>query len=467
MPSHNAVARYLDWLHLRWPAGTVEKLPEVAPDGSTTVPGLYVVGDLTGVPLLKLAADSGARALRTIVAEPAFRSRAVEESSLDLVIIGAGVAGMAAALEARRHDLRFEVLEASEPLSTLVNFPKGKPIFTYPTGMTPAGELRFTERSSVKEGLVEELREATRGIVPRPARAERVGREGGRLTVHLAGGETLNAHRVIVAIGRSGNFRRLGVPGEDLDKVSNRLHDPADYRGRDVLVVGGGDSALETAIALARGGARVTLSYRRLELSRPKPENVEGLAASTVRLMLGSQVKEIREAEVLVRDAFGVERALPNDAVFTMIGREAPLEFFRRSRVGITGEIGAASWAALAAFVAFCTWLYHWKSGKAIPLLGPLPRWLSPDPAPWWSAFEAAGGGLGVALADPSTLLGTLRISASGASFFYTLAYSLVVLVFGIRRIRRRQTPYVTVQTWTLTAIQVLPLFLLPDGDRQ
>jgi NosR/NirI family transcriptional regulator, nitrous oxide reductase regulator len=139
MSSRNPIARYLDWLHLRWPAGTVEPLPEVRPDGSTAVPGLYVVGDLTGVPLLKLASDGGARAVQAIAKDPALRDRPAEDGTLDLAIVGAGVAGMAAALEARRRGLRFEVLEATEPFSTIVNFPKGKPIFTYPTGMTPAG----------------------------------------------------------------------------------------------------------------------------------------------------------------------------------------------------------------------------------------------------------------------------------------------------------------------------------------
>jgi thioredoxin reductase/ferredoxin len=465
--SSNPIARYLRWLHLQWPAGTVERLPEVRPDYSTGVAGLYVVGDLTGVPLLKFSSDSGARAVQTIVADPAFQNRPAEDGTLDLVIVGAGVAGMAAALEARRHGLRFEVLEATEPFSTIVNFPKGKPIFTYPRDMTPAGELQFSERSSVKEGLVEELRETTASVTPRLARVERVGRDGGRLSVHVAGGETLRAHRVIVGIGRSGNFRKLGVPGEDKGKVSNRLHDPKDYCGQNVLVVGGGDSALEAAIALGTCGAHVTLSYRKPEFSRPKPENVEKLdalrKAGSVRLMLGSQVGEVRDAEVVVRNADGADETLPNDAVFAMIGREAPLGFFRRSGVAITGEMGPASWAALAAFVAFCTWLYHWKGGKAIPLFGKLPAWLSPDPSGWWSALEATGGALGAALVDPATLLGTLRISASGPSFFYTLAYSLIVLVFGIQRIRRRQTPYVTVQTATLIAIQALPLFLLPE----
>ena len=185
--------------------------------------------------------------------------------------------------------------------------------------------------------------------------------------------------------------------------------------------------------------------------------------AGSVRLMLGSRVKEIRDTEVVVTDNQGREQTLANDAVFTMIGREAPLGFFRRSGVAIRGEMTARSRAGLAAFLLFCTWLYHWKGGKAIPFLGKLPDWLSPNPSAWWTALAATGGELGAALGDPQTLLGTLRISASGPSFYYTLAYSLLVLVFGIKRIRNRRTPYVTVQTLTLMAVQWLPLFLLPE----
>src|SRR3954453_1853442 len=96
----NPLARYVRWLHTQWPAGTVEKLPKVNPDGSTNVPGLYVVGDLTGIPLLKFSSDTAAKPVRRILPDPAFKSSALstQDSALDLVIIGAGVSGMAAAL---------------------------------------------------------------------------------------------------------------------------------------------------------------------------------------------------------------------------------------------------------------------------------------------------------------------------------------------------------------------------------
>jgi thioredoxin reductase/ferredoxin len=445
----NPFARYARWLHTRWPAGLVEKLPVVGENGSTNLPGVFVVGDLRGVPLLKLAADSGARAVRTIAEDPAFRAdRATPEAGvLDLVIVGGGVSGMAAALEARARRLDFRVLEAAEPFSTIVNFPKAKPIYTYPAEMDPEGILRV--RASVKEDLLAELRAQTAGLSTTPGRAERVRRAGKRLEVAVEGGPALRARRVLVALGRSGNFRRLGVPGEDLDKVYNRLHDPKDHAGKQALVVGGGDSALETAIALAEAGARVTLCHRGRTLSRPKPDNVEraeALGGERLRLETGATVREIRAADVVLARADGSTAALPNDVVFAMIGREAPLDFFRRSGIALAGERTPAFWATFALAAAAFAFLYHWKSG------GALTGWFQDRGL---FPFHAPPG-------DPRTLGGTIRASFAAPGAWYTLAYTLAIAGFGIRRIRRRRTPYVTAQTSVLIAVQAVPLFLLP-----
>jgi len=474
----NPIKRYTLWLHGQWPAGQVEKLPLVREDGSTNVPGVYIAGDLTGIPLLKFAVDRGARVIQTIVADSSF---AHDEQTLDLIIIGAGVAGMSAALEARQSGLSFELLEATEPFSTIVNFPKGKPIFTYPTGMQTAGQLRVSAK--VKEGLVAELEEQTlgQGIRPRMVRAERIVRSAGLLQVELAEGEPLTAKRVLVATGRSGNFRKLAVPGEELhDKVFNRLHDPKEFAGKQVLVVGGGDSALETAIALAGCGASVTISYRKQAFSRPKPENLADLLkiqadpladvgierpvservttstgvwykrhkkAGSVTLLLGSQLQRIEVGQVLLTDAAGETQKLPNDYVFSMIGREPPFDFFRRSGIAILGEWRLRSWLGLIGFIAFCVALYHWKSSglflhEAFKSRG-------------WFPFAIEG-------ADPKTLIGALFNSFKDPSFYYSSLYCACIVIFGIRRIRRRQTPYVTRQTLCLMSIQLVPLFLLP-----
>jgi len=450
------IARYIRWLHTRWPAGTVEKLPHVREDGSTTVPGVYVCGDLAGVPLLKFALDTGARAAERI-------HPGAPDGTLDLVIVGAGVSGLAAAAEARRRGLTFEILEAAEPLSTLINFPKAKPIYTYPRAMKPAGPLQVS--ADVKEDLVAELEEQMRreGIAPRPGKVDRIERRGGSLEVRLADGKTIAARAVLVAIGKSGNFRKLGVPGEHRDKVYNRLHDPADFAGRNALVVGGGDSAAETAIALAASGARVTLSYRGKELSRPKPELLETIAALTPRsltLRLGATVVEIRDSDVVLEDARGTRETIPNDVVFSMIGREAPLDFLRRSGIRIAGDRSPSGWAAMGLFLLFCGWLYNWKSGGSMARVFEERHWF---PFNVQALLAALGGSFRAAASNPHTLLGTIAISASGPSFWYTLAYSAAVVVFGALRIRRRRTPYVTVQTLTLMLVQVVPLFLLPE----
>jgi NosR/NirI family nitrous oxide reductase transcriptional regulator len=142
--------RYARWLHLSWPAGRVEKLPRVGVDGSTRIPGVFVVGDLLGTPLLKFALDSGARSVETLAREAA--SRSGSDEALDLVIVGAGVSGIAAAAEARRLGLAFAIVEGARPLATLHDFPRGKPIYTYPRGMRPAGAV--TVSAGVKEALI-------------------------------------------------------------------------------------------------------------------------------------------------------------------------------------------------------------------------------------------------------------------------------------------------------------------------
>lgn len=475
------LSRYAGWLHTRWPAGAVEKLPEIRPDGTTAVPGVRVVGDLTGIPLLKFAADSGARAVRDILGEPNFASaRAEDPGALDLAIVGGGVSGIAAAIEAKAAGLRFEVFEAAEAFSTVANFPAAKPIFTFPPGMTPAGGLRFIPEIHPKEELLENLETQRRdaGIEVTPSRIERIERRGGLLLARHEDGKTITrARRVIVAIGRSGSYRKLGVPGEASGKVFNRLHDPKDFAGRQVLVVGGGDSAFEAAIALSAAGAIVTLSYRGEDLSRPKAENVDrirgleevsrvrpaGDSGGAVRLALGTEVVRIEPDRVILRDRAGELSEIPNDAVFTMLGREAPLEFFRRSGIPIRGEWTARRRLALGAFLLFCVALYGWKSAHSEI---PLQRWAQahgafPFQVP--ALLERAGGKLAEWSARETNLLYTVKRGLGNPAFYYTLAYCAAVTVFGIRRIRRRRTPYVTRQTLVLIAVQVLPLFLLPE----
>ncbi|MBN95712.1 MAG: hypothetical protein CL928_16855 [Deltaproteobacteria bacterium] len=479
--------RYVRWLHTGWPAGTPERLPVVGELGRTSVPGLRVVGDLCGVPLLKFAVDSGAAAIQAIISEPEFVDRRGEEGVLDVAVVGGGVAGISAAIAAREAGLDCKVYEAAQSFATIHNFPRRKPIFTYPSDMEPRGSFQVTAER--REELLVELEEQRRQaeILPVCLRIDHVERRDGLLYLIPAGDEEpVPALRVVVAIGRTGNFRALGVPGEELAHVTNRLHDPQDFAGQSVLVVGGGDSAAEAAIALAACGARVTLSYRRPELTRPKQENVEKLeqlaadpnadvqvarptsprvtaaftsematvgGTGSLRLALATQVQEVRADTVCLTHQDGRDETLEAEAVFSMIGREAPLDFFRRSGVPIHGEWRRLQIAACLMFVSLCAAIYHWKSYSWFPAQ-------SMDPSGWTAWLTEQ---LGAAATDRTTLLHTVLRSASGPSFYYTLLYSSLVVAFGFRRIRRRRTPYVRLQTSTLMVIQCLPLFILPE----
>ncbi|HZS36816.1 MAG TPA: NAD(P)/FAD-dependent oxidoreductase, partial [Polyangia bacterium] len=474
--------RYVEWLHIGWPAGTVERLPEVGDGGVTAVPGVRVVGDLTGIPLLKFSADTGARAVAAILAEDDFQKRrGADGAVLDLAIIGGGVSGISAAMEAKRAGLRFEVFEAAQQFSTVQNFPKQKPIYTYPTEMKPSGSMQFT--ADIKEALLDELEDQRKraGVEITRAHVERLERKGGELVVHLEGREPVRALRAIVAIGRSGNYRQLGVPGEKLDKVYHRLYDPKDYKGKQALVVGGGDSAVESAVALCMSGAHVTLSYRGKEFSRCKPENLDKLRQlerdarahvmveeptservntafggnmtprphdlGSLRVLLQSKLIEVREDAALVEDASGKAETLPNDVVFAMIGREPPLDFFRRSGIPIRGEWRARTWITFILFFAFCALLYDWKSGGVLDSYFQTRHWF-PYNLP--KEFGA------------SALFKTLAITMQEPSFYYSALYCAIVVIFGFRRMKRRKTPYVTRQTWSLIGFQTIPLFLLP-----
>ena len=488
------IARYTHWLHTQWPAGTVEKLPVSGEDGETRIPGVRIVGDLTGIPLLKFSSATGAGAVRAILKEEGGGRRA-EGELFDLAIIGAGVAGISAAIEAKKAGLRFVVFEATQIFSTVANFPKQKPIYTYPTEMRLDGGLQFA--ADIKEDLLEEMerQRVAAGIEVTPAHIERLERKGGELLLHHSDKRITRARRVIVAIGRSGNFRKLGVPGEDLDKVYNRLYDPKEFAGKQALVVGGGDTAMETAIALTSCGAHVTLSYRKTEFSRAKPENVAKLNAlvadatapvqiekptservttaltegmrrekgtGSLKLALGTVVRQIAPDRVFLKN--GAEAELPNDVVFTMLGREAPLDFFRRSGLPVRGDWHLTTLLSCLAFVFFCVLLYHWKSNH--PAEFPVQRWVNQHhafPFNVSKAIDATGGKLTQWSSREGNLLYTIKRGLGNPAFYYTLAYCTCVTVFGIRRIRRRRTPYVKWQTIALISFQCIPLFLLPE----
>ena len=459
------IQNYYHWLHGQWSDRKIEKQPLVNADGTTNIKGTYVVGDLTGVPLLKFSVDTGTKAVRAMINDNSFRMRKHDDFIHDIIIIGGGVSGYAAAIEAQKHKLDFKILEANKPLSTIENFPNKKPIYTYPTEMTPQGDLQFSSKVTHKESLLDELKQQINDqkIVTDIAKASHVDKKNSIIQVHIDNGEILQAHRVIIAIGRSGNYRKLNIKGEDLNKVSNRFIDPQVYAEQKLLIVGGGDSALEAAIATAKVNAKVTLSYRKAEFSRAKTENIaqvnELVSSGQVHLKMASDLSEVSAESVVLTSSSGETETLANDQVLLATGREAPLDFFRRSKIKISGESTPLGWGALLLFILALAALYDWKSyGFLNAFWG---GFTYPDQMP--SLISSMGGWWQQQVSDRSTLIGTLAISLKSRSFYYTLLYTLLIAVFGWQRIKRRKTPYVTVQTSVLFLMQLFPLFLLPE----
>ncbi len=321
----------------------MEKYPEADEHGETSVKGIYITGDLTGIPLLKLAAENGKKVVSHISSDNKLRDEKKNRTDVyDIIIVGAGPAGISAVMEAQNSGLRFVILESAKKFNTNINFPKGKPICAEPSGFQQFSELKITD--GTKESLLEELQSTLtdRNLpVEEGVMADEIIREKTFLRV-VTGKKEYKALRVILAIGKSGNSRMLNVPGESLPKVYNRFFDPADADGHDVLVVGGGDTALETAIAISEYADSVTLSYRKSRFTRPKEGNIQKLTElekrGKIRIILNSSVDEIKNDSVIISHASGSREEIKNNMVFTMIGTELPIEFFRRSNIWVEGD---------------------------------------------------------------------------------------------------------------------------------
>lgn len=315
------------------------EVPEIGPDFQTNVPGIYIVGELGGRGLIKNAINEGKVAVEQIASELARERPPGDADIYDLVIVGSGPAGLSAGLEALRRGLRYAVLEQGSLSETVRKYPRRKLLFAEPISIPLYGDLWVADAS--KEALLQvwETIVARTGLSVRTGqRVLNVTRTGPLLEVET-GEARLRTRRVVLATGRRGTPRRLGVPGEELEKVLYDIAEMEGFRGRRVLVVGGGDSAVESALGLAnQAGTTVTLSYRGDQFARIKERNREKLeaasAAGRVRVVLRSQVREIRNDRVVL-DVQGETELLPNDDVIVRIGGDAPYAFLERLGIRI------------------------------------------------------------------------------------------------------------------------------------
>jgi thioredoxin reductase (NADPH) len=323
--------------------GTSERgvdIPLVAPDFETNVPGIFIAGELGGMGLIRNAIEQGRQAMQSIVRH--CRDKAGHE--LDVVIVGAGPAGLSATLSAMEHKLRYVTVEQDSVGGTVSHFPRGKVVMTAPVNLPVVGMIRFREIS--KEALLgfwEDVIRNTGARISFSERVESIAPAANGIEVRTTQGN-YRSSCVLLAIGRRGTPRKLGVPGEESGKVVYRLTDPGQYRNSKVLVVGGGDSALEAAASIAElPDAQVTLSYRRNAFSRCKQKNRERIAEmqqnGSVKLLMNSRVKAIHSDKVDIEQD-GAHLELVNDAVIVCAGGILPTPFLKEIGIKVDTKYG-------------------------------------------------------------------------------------------------------------------------------
>jgi len=312
-------------------------IPFINPDFETNVPGIFIAGELGGMGLIRNAVTQGKQAIDTI------RKRGGRNGNgkvLDVVIIGAGPAGFTASLAAMEHKLSAATLEQETLGGTVSHYPRGKIVMTAPVVLPLIGKATF--RETTKEALLNfwtDIEKRTRVKINYMERVEGIQSKGSHFEVKTTK-KTYPTRNVLLAIGRRGTPRKLGVQGEESSKVVYRLIDPEQYRGKHVLVVGGGDSAMEAAVSISEeAGTTVALSYRSEAFSRAKQKNRDRVDAAAkagrLKVLMKSNVKSIEKNQVRIEHN-GTISALRNDTVIVCAGGILPTGFLKD--IGITVE---------------------------------------------------------------------------------------------------------------------------------
>ncbi|MEQ1488917.1 MAG: NAD(P)-binding domain-containing protein [Terricaulis sp.] len=317
------------------------ELPHVGPDFQTNVAGVFIAGELGGMGLIRNAIEQGRQAVEEIARLPRGR-----QSDYDLIIVGGGPAGISASLAAQEQGLRYLTIEQESFGGTVAHFPRNKLVMTQPATLPGYGRMDFTEIN--KEALLA----FWEGVITRAGaninygeRVDSIGPLANDFSVSTNQRDVTCAY-VLLAIGRRGTPRRLGVPGEESQRVVYRLVDPQQYAGQQVLVVGGGDSALEAAASLIEEtDASVILAYRGDALGRAKPRNRQRVKVATengnLRLLLNTNVTAI-EPDAVLLESKGRQKRIPNDAIIVCAGGVLPTDFLRNIGIHIVTKYGTA-----------------------------------------------------------------------------------------------------------------------------
>lgn len=319
-------------------------IPNISPEFQTNVPGIYIAGELGGMGLIRNAIEQGRQAMDSIVNH--LKKDKNHSAPLDVIIVGAGPSGFSASLAAKAHNLRCVTLEQDSLGGTVFQFPRRKIVMTAPVDLPLYGTVKMAE--TTKEALLElwqKVEVQTDLKINYHERMESIEQHDGVITV-TTNRNTYQTRTLLLAIGRRGTPRKLGVPGEDQSKVVYRLVDAAQYQNQHVLIVGGGDSALEAATSIAeQPGTTVTISYRASSFSRAKEKNRQKINdAVTMRklqVLLNSNVINIDNDSVTIKQECE-QHHIQNNAVIICAGGILPTPFLKKIGISVETKYGTA-----------------------------------------------------------------------------------------------------------------------------
>jgi putative YpdA family bacillithiol system oxidoreductase len=308
-------------------------MPFLTPEYETSLKNLFIVGELGGLALIKNAVNQGRECIDTITRRMSADRRS--PSIYDVLIVGAGPAGISASLRAIENKLNYITIEQDEVGGTVAKYPRQKLIMTSPVEFPMYGKFKKTELS--KENLLafwDMVLNRSDFNVRTGEKVENIAHGADEIFTVTSANNEYRTRAVVLALGRTGTPRKLGVKGEELPKVMYRLIEADHYVNKRILVVGGGDSAIEAAMGLANQiGNQVTLSYRKEQFSRIKERNakrIEECARSgKIKVLFNSMPVEIRQESVLIEVA-GQVQEIPNDYMWVFAGGTPPYEFLKK-----------------------------------------------------------------------------------------------------------------------------------------
>lgn len=381
--------------------------PIIDDKAESNIPGLYIIGDISGTALIKLTINQGVQTADLLANRV---EGSPSSSDYQVVVLGCGCAGMGALRQLKKRGIKSVGVDARQPFSAIRDFTKGKLLYLEPLDTPFEGGWELEE--GTREALLEQLDQIVQEEqlpLRTYEKVESVQRQKSGFLVSTNKG-SFTSDYVVLSIGKSGNPRKAGVPGEkeNAEKILHRLIDPDDFQGQGILIYGGGDVALEAAIALSDKNT-VTLLTIDQELKFPKKRNVDQLRAleaeGKVSVHLDSKLVAVGVNDVGFKTGDQEPQKLPNDIIFEMIGAELPIEFLKKAGIRLESQwtISRWTWLAISSLIVYS--IYAWKKGF------------------WPFPYQFGIKGLPGILAHPS--------------FWYSMLYTALMTFFGLQAMKR------------------------------